>query len=505
MIIRKPYAFLIKYFKVIHLILFFGILYLLFRTKNIFEFFKDFSSTGTYTYIENLALKYINPIMIVIAILLVGLFLLIYFLMKQKEKKVLYYLMAIIFYSLSFVLYLFFLSVFNNLEFTSYNNQSLVLFRDLSRILYYVNYIFLVVAFVRGFGFNVRKFNFEKDLKDLDISDEDREEIEVSSNIDYENISNFVRRRKRNFKYYIKENSFVLTIFLIMILFSTSAYIAYRSLVTDKVYQEKDYIFFNDLYYTVKRSYLTDKDFYGNIIKKDKYYCVVEVEVVNNTSEKYKYELNNSRLKVQDSYYYSKNNMASKFEDLGNVYKNQIFLPNTTNKYILIFEVDNISNDIVFELYEGVKEVGEEAIFYYKDYLLNPYSFKEQDLGVYSLNDPISLEKTLYQEGIFTIFNYETVELENYSYSKCEKEICNTYNASIVAKKGKSLLKIDYDGNKDIFKFLNIEGNKSISQSEIENVTPVNYKENTIILEIPETSDITLLFNIRNTIIRVKK
>ena len=84
-----------------------------------------------YTYINNMAFSYVNIFMIIIAIILVALLLLIYFLMKKKEKKVLFYLLATIYYFISFILYIYFISIFNSLEFTVYNNQSLVLFRDI--------------------------------------------------------------------------------------------------------------------------------------------------------------------------------------------------------------------------------------------------------------------------------------------------------------------------------------------------------------------------------------
>ena len=196
MIIRKPYAFLIKYFKIIHIILFVFMVYLSLKTRTLYIFFRDFLASGTYTYIPNMVYKYVSPLMIIAAIILVGLLLLIYFLMKQKDKKVLYYLMAVIFYFMSFIIFIYFFGVFNRLEYSSYNNQSLVIFRDLSMVLYYINYGFLVIAFIRGFGFNVKKFNFEKDLKELDITEEDREEIEISSGIDYENIGNLFEEEK---------------------------------------------------------------------------------------------------------------------------------------------------------------------------------------------------------------------------------------------------------------------------------------------------------------------
>ena len=206
MIIRKPYAFLIKYFKIIHIILFISMTFLLFKTRNIYMFFREYLLTGTYIYTENMVFQYVSIPMILITISLVAILLLIYFLMRQKQKPVFYYLSSVIFYFITFISFLVFLNFFNNLEFRSYSNQVLVIFRDLTMVLYYLNYLFLAVAFARGFGFNVKKFNFERDIKELDITEADREEIEVGGKLDYDNVFNFFRRHIRQLKYYFKEN-----------------------------------------------------------------------------------------------------------------------------------------------------------------------------------------------------------------------------------------------------------------------------------------------------------
>ena len=103
MIIRKPYAFLIKYFKIIHIILFVLMSYLTYKTRLVYFFFRDYAGTGTYTYINNIASFYVNIFMVFVALVLVVLLILIYLLMKQKEKKVLIYLLGTIFYFLSFI------------------------------------------------------------------------------------------------------------------------------------------------------------------------------------------------------------------------------------------------------------------------------------------------------------------------------------------------------------------------------------------------------------------
>ena len=68
MILRKPYAFLIKYFKLIHICLFILFGYLLFKLRDIYIFFKEYVKNDVYTYIENMASEYIGLPLFLIAI-----------------------------------------------------------------------------------------------------------------------------------------------------------------------------------------------------------------------------------------------------------------------------------------------------------------------------------------------------------------------------------------------------------------------------------------------------
>lgn len=511
MIIRKPYAFLIKYFKVIHITIFIIAIYLLIKSRNIYVFFGDYLISGTYNYIENMALSYVNPFMIIVSILLMGSFLLIYLLMKQKEKKVLYYLLGIIFYAVSFVIYIVFLSAFNSLEYNSLSNQSIVIYRDIAMVLYYLNYYFLTIAFVRGFGFNVKKFNFEKDLKELNITEEDREEIEVGSGLDLENVGNFVRRRKRNLMYYVKENSYILIVISIIIILITGSIIAINKLVVARVYNEGNIVSIDSIDYKVLSSYVTDKDLYGNVIKNNKNYLVVSIEMDNKSNENLKISMENTRVKVGNDYYYPKVTQANKFVDLGNVFKNQVINKNNSGKYILIFEIKNKSKDYTLQLYRGKKVVNEEAILYYRDVSLKPFLFPEKDLKSYKMGSSISLKDTLYKTGSFSINNVEIKDIEEYVYSKCVTEDnCTDEKVTIVPKGVKKLLKVNYgDGTpKSIFNYLNIESDNFASALDINDVTPNNYEENNVLLEIPSNVNVdnmTLYFNIRGVKVRITK
>ena len=87
--------------------------------------------------------------------------------------------------------------------------------RDLSLINIIIEGVLFILFLVRGLGINIKKFDFSSDLLKLDISEDDKEEIEVSINIDSD-----VRKRNRksnirNLKYiYLESKGFYNIIFI---------------------------------------------------------------------------------------------------------------------------------------------------------------------------------------------------------------------------------------------------------------------------------------------------
>ena len=80
MIVKKPYAFLIKHFKLIHLLLSILTIYIAFKSNNIFTFFNDYVTNGYYTYQNNLQNEYISGFMFIGVILIITLTSIIYLL-----------------------------------------------------------------------------------------------------------------------------------------------------------------------------------------------------------------------------------------------------------------------------------------------------------------------------------------------------------------------------------------------------------------------------------------
>ena len=114
MVIRKPYAFLIKYFKIIHIVIFITLIFLLFKLRAIYIFFKNYLLNGTYLYVNNMAGKYVGIPLILTIVVLIGIFLLIFLLMKQKKKPIIYYISALVYTSICFIACLFLFSVFSS-------------------------------------------------------------------------------------------------------------------------------------------------------------------------------------------------------------------------------------------------------------------------------------------------------------------------------------------------------------------------------------------------------
>lgn len=511
MIIRKPYAFLIKYFKIIHIIVFVLLTFSLFKLRNIYLFFRNYLINGAYLYTDNMASSYVGILFIIIIIFLIGIFLSIFLLMKQKKKPIIYYVLALVYSGICFISSFVFMSAFTSLEYNTFSNQALVLLRDLAMILYYSDYLLIIVAFVRGFGFNIKKFNFERDLKDLDITDSDREEIEINSSIDYEKITNSLRRSKRNFSYYIKENSYILTVFLVITLLIITSILAVNKLVYNKVYRENQEIVIDKANLIINNSYLTDLDYKGNLIKNNKKYVIVDFNIYNHYEKGIKLDYSNMKLKIDNSYYYAKN--TNVFSDLGTVYKGQNIKANTNNNYIFVFELAkniNVEN-CYFEFYIGSNASNGEVKQIVKNIKINPTTFETKDLGKFEFNSLVEINNNFIKSSKFNISNVTVLDIDNYKYTKCgiNESECTDYDASILPSVGKLLLKIEYSytGNNDLFKYVSIKykkNNKTYKLTNIDNVTPSNYpREDVVYLDVPnsfkESDALIISFDVRGT------
>ena len=87
MILRKPYAFFIKHFKLIHIILTILIAYLIYRTGLLLSFFNEYISTGKSVIDQDLTGNLFNLYMFIVPFLIILASIIILSVMVLKQNQ----------------------------------------------------------------------------------------------------------------------------------------------------------------------------------------------------------------------------------------------------------------------------------------------------------------------------------------------------------------------------------------------------------------------------------
>ena len=122
------------------------------------------------------------------------------------------YLVSIIYYFILLIFFNIFKNLMINMETSVITAELSRNYRDISMILLIPQIYFIITFILRGFGVNIQKFNFEKDIKELNVASEDNEEVEITFKNDYVKLRRNFRRYFREFSYYVKENKLIVSI-----------------------------------------------------------------------------------------------------------------------------------------------------------------------------------------------------------------------------------------------------------------------------------------------------
>lgn len=343
MILRRPYAFLIKYFRVIHLVLFVLFGYMAYKANNILSFFKDYISyKGNINFVSN---EYISIFIFVAVILIAVICVFIYYLMRYKNKPRLFYIVLI---CVSVICSILFIYLYNNirvLETTVVSGRDVRLYRDISRINFWILLITSIPVLIRGLGFDIKKFNFNKDLNELKLEDKDNEEVEVNVDLSSDGVKRTGRKLFRELKYYYGENKLFIDIILcvigvILIIVGPLNFIVFhRNLVQGETLGTSNFNI------RVNESYISDR----NRISKNNSYVILKVELKGKVS-KYKLDLDKFVLEGKNNDYVPSLKYYYYFDDLGVGYRNNILDTKEYKEYLLIYNIDNEDKDYRFKL-----------------------------------------------------------------------------------------------------------------------------------------------------------
>lgn len=334
MILRRPYAFLIKHFRLIHIILFILFTYITFKASNIVNFYKEYILYNGSVTIE--MTNYVNPLIYISIILVIIISITIYYLMKYKKKPKLFYIIIVVASLLSLLL---FINLTNNirvLETTVLPAKEIRLLRDISRINYWMLLIVDIPIIIRGLGFDIKKFNFNKDMQELKLEEADNEEVEVNTNISSDKILNTGRKQIRELKYYYTEYKLFINIILGIIALILIIIFPFNKLVIHGTVGEKQTISTDKFNLSVTSSYITTR----NRISRDNSYLIAKVKI-KGKEKKYTLRLDELVLEGKNNNYIPSLKYYNYFTDIGKGYNKEYLSLDEYTEYILIYNIKN--------------------------------------------------------------------------------------------------------------------------------------------------------------------
>lgn len=336
MILKKPYAFLIRHFRFIHLILTGLLTYLVIKFGNIYTFLNKVIENPVNRYD---ALSYINYSLMIYVIIILLLCFVIYKLLKYKDKPRRVYIFTIFGYIIISFFMIILFNYINRLNIGINSEKTIRLYRDILLITLFFQYYFIIVMGIRGLGFDIKKFDFGRDIQELNLNETDSEEVEVNLNIDTTNVIRGIRKQKRELGYFFKEFKFYIIIIILFIvgfiIYKGYNYYNYKY----KVYNENDIIGYTNKIIVRDSYYVIDDD----------NYVIINFDTYNN-GIKERLNIGNIVLVVGNEKYTSNRNICYKFSKLGNCYKTQ-YITNELENYILTFSVDNLNIQEAYILY----------------------------------------------------------------------------------------------------------------------------------------------------------
>lgn len=458
MILKRPYAFLIKHFKLIHIILAIPLIFITYKTRLVVNFFNEYV-TNRYTFQtgSDVSSFYVSGLMLFSVLIIIIAALAIYFLLKYKEKPVKMYISLIVYYITLFIMLFWLSNIISSMSRDILSAKAVRLYRDISTIIYYPQYIFIIFVALRAVGFNLKQFNFRTDLKELEITSADNEEVEVGFEIDGYKTKRFFRRFKREFSYYLVENKFMVTVVVIIILFaSIIVYYNTRTSYTS-TYTQTDTFNHSGFSLKVTDSIITNLSYKGKVID-DNYYLAIKLNTKNNSNKKQKLDYNSLVLKVGNKNIKPTLDKSTNFLDYAAPYYGEYINPRDDKTYVLVYKIDKKDINKTFKLkvlssYEVKKD---KLITNYSIVNLSPVIIDEiVNIKSTILNDKINFNNSNVGSTILTITNFYRGSSYVYETKTCKSEDnCSSIKDIIsvdysLSRGDASLLVLDYDFDLD--------------------------------------------------------
>ncbi len=434
MIVRKPYAFLIKHFRLIHGLLFVMLVFIAIKSVSIYTFFNEYATRHYFTNTSTLVSEYISTLMFFVLILIALLCAIIYYLLSVKKKNRGIYLIIGIYSFILFAYFIYISNVLGGLMESSLKVESVRAIRDIAIIVLIPQIVFAFIILSRSLGFNLKKFEFKKDLEDLQIETTDNEEVEVTLGKNNYKYKRFIVRTFRYLGYFIQENKFFVTAVLSALMLGISITVYLNIKVYNVKYTTNQLIYANTMWYKVNNAYITNKAMSGKVIDSEKKYIIVNVTIDNKSNKKYDLSRELFRLDTGKKSILPIFNMDKEFIDFGKIYSPMTIDIGSIEEVNVIFEIDkNNKEEYLFKI-SNIENINAASVKeQYKDVIINPMNIDETiEDSNYHMFEDISFNDTILKNTKLKIKKYETSKSFKDSYQYCYKDNC--YDRSYIVK-----------------------------------------------------------------------
>ena len=526
MILKKPYGLLIKHFKLIHIIITALMLYVSISSYRVLKFFSDFIKNGySVTVLDNMASHYISGFIYIVIILIITIIIAVYILLKDKKKPNKIYLLTIIYYAVLIVALYISATLINGLSDALWKTASARIYRDISQIIYYPQFIFIIIMAIRGLGFNIKQFNFKSDLKDLEITAEDSEEIELNLNFQTYKFTRLIRRFIREFYYYYLENKLIFNIIFGVVVIIT-IFLGIKSYEKIKyTYNEGKSFTYNGFNINVEDSIITNVDLAGNEIVKDKYYLVLRINITNTTLNDKKLDYNSLKIYIGSDYIYPSLDIGKYFYDYGDPYMG-MSIGIKENKTVIIpyiLEESQVKSTYNLRIYAGEATKSKDFLAKTIVVKIKPQKmFDVETVRTAKIGEKVSFSSTLLNNTSLTINSIEYNTSYTYTYENCFHDSCRTYTDMVLTEsnnmKKQLLLIMDYEFeiDKEVPAYQNIKSVNNFANTfmsleytisgktyrgKVKDLTPSKVNDKLILQtdsSIEEAESVNLIITIRN-------
>ncbi len=525
MIVKKPYGFLIKHFKIIHLLLIVPMLYIAFKFGDIASFFQSYVKANYSTIETNIAGTYVTAFSFGALLFLILSNVIIFFLLKSKKKNTILYTINIVYYFILIVFAMIAYGVMGGIEIESTFDATIInFFRDIARMLVIPGYLLIVINLCVGVGFNLRTLRFDNHV-DLRVTEEDEEEIELKLVGDKYNTKKSIVHIGRELKYYFLENKFVFScigaVLLVFILFS----IYMNREVYNKKYNLYQAFALDTFTMTLKESYLSNVDYSGNVIDKDTYFLAVKIGIYNKSLNAETIDKSNFRIFIGNDVIYPNYERSNRFLDIGNNYQGNSIFPQTTDDYVLVYELtkEQVGKAYQMKILSGLKHEPGKLTPTYKIINIKPTNLLEKETILEAKpGSLLLLDDTLLLNTTYKLNSIEFKDYYQYEYEQCTGiKSCTMVKTSKVPQSGNVLVviedEIEWDEdtsyfkntNKDIytdFATLEYVFNGRKYTNRLKSTTGQNLKDKKF-YEVPSNiqyaSNINLIMTIRNKVVKI--